>query len=458
MEIAVSVNRAGLPVAIQPQREITMAIEDSASTAPRNGYTPTLIRAYGARRINLDMRARLDQADNFTGLPRGTAKPFVFLTAFQQAEPYLGLPTHSYKLLSWLVSQTKPQDWEEGSRPIAWPSAQRQQEFLALSPRRVQILNRVLWEAGIFVIRDNPQGRRYGRRDAHGRIVEAFGFDLSPLAQRYDEFVRIAAAAKLERERMKKLRRRSTLARRGIVQAVEELGAQGQDSDQLRQLMRETAELVVAARGCVRSDELAVAVNSLERRRSHAEQMLRELIKLVERTSMGVENDAHSTYTTLPINDINHTVIASRTSSQSGAASPPEPLPSRSQGLFHETLRLTPVQLVELAPRLAPYMPARFNDHTWPAIVEAALFLSGEMGINRTLWARACEVMGREYAAVAMALVSTKPPGHFTSGPGGYFAGMLRKHEKRELFLERTLWKLKDQVWGTDRRRNAWKQ
>jgi Replication protein C C-terminal region len=95
-------------------------------------------------------------------------------------------------------------------------------------------------------------------------------------------------------------------------------------------------------------------------------------------------------------------------------------------------------------------MPARANDKDWPAIVEAALFLSGEMGINRTLWSRACDVMGQEYAAVAMARVSTRPAEHFTSGPGGYFAGMLRKFEKnpQDLCLSRTLWKLKDETWG----------
>ena len=95
-------------------------------------------------------------------------------------------------------------------------------------------------------------------------------------------------------------------------------------------------------------------------------------------------------------------------------------------------------------------MPARTNDKDWPAIVEAALFLSGEMGINRTLWSRACDVMGREYTAVAMAIVSTRAAEHFTSGPGGYFAGMLRKFEKnpQDLCLSRTLWKLKDETWG----------
>src|SRR4051794_13318929 len=243
---------------------------------------PAPIRTAGLRRITLDMRAKLDAADRFTGLPRGTAKPFAILAAFQQAESYLGLPAHAYKLVSWLVSQTQPQDWEEGSRPIAWPSAQRQQEFLGLSAPRVKALNRALFEAGIFVMRDNPQGRRYGRRDDKDRIIEAYGFDLSPLAQRFDEFVRIAAAAKVERERMRILRRRATLARRAVAQAVEELRLQGPDTDEICQLVRETAELVAAARACRHSEELILAVQALERRQSAAETLLRQQIKPVE--------------------------------------------------------------------------------------------------------------------------------------------------------------------------------
>jgi replication initiation protein RepC len=195
---------------------------------------PAPIRAAGARRITLTIRGQLDRADNFKGLPGGTAKPFKYLTGFEQAAPYLGLPAQAQPLVAWLVRQTKPQDWEEGSRPIAWPSAERQAEFLGgLSPQRVKMLNRQLCEAGIFVMRDHPQGKRYGRRDAQGRIIEAYGFDLSPLALRYDEFVKIAAAAKIERERMRKLKCRKTIARRAIAQAAEELGRQGHDSEAL---------------------------------------------------------------------------------------------------------------------------------------------------------------------------------------------------------------------------------
>jgi replication initiation protein RepC len=437
-----------------------MAIDTSAHGAPQGGIVPALIRSGGTRRINLEMRARLDQANQFTGLPRGTAKPFVFLAAFEQAEPYLGLPTQASKLIAWLVRQTLPQDWEEGSRPIAAPSAELQAEFLGgMSPRAVQMLNRRLWEAGIFVIRDDPQGRRYKYRDERtGRLTKASGFDLSPLAQRYEEFVRIAAAARVERDRMRKLRRRATLARRGLAQAVEELGLQGHDSAALRQLMAEAADLVVAARACKRSDELEVAVKALERRQGEAEQMLRDLIKPVETASMGAENDAHSTTTTLNSNNINYTVIAANKSSsvEDAPAVSNDHAAPKPQHLFPESLQITPATLVELAPRLAPYMPARYNDKSWPAVVEAALFLSGELGVNRTLWARACDVMGREYAAVAMAIVSTKQqgqePGQIQSTPGGYFAGMLKKFEKnpQDLCLSRTLWRLKDEAWGKD--------
>jgi hypothetical protein len=48
-------------------------------------------------------------------------------------------------------------------------------------------------------MRDSPNGKRYGKRDPKGRIVEAYGFDLSPIAARYTEFVRLVEEARAER-------------------------------------------------------------------------------------------------------------------------------------------------------------------------------------------------------------------------------------------------------------------
>lgn len=403
-------------------------------------------RPSGARRLNLSMLTVLDRADRFVGLPKGTAKPLRFLAAFQEAEPYLGLPSHAFKLVAWLVKQTQSQDWEEGSRPIAWPSARRQAEYLGLSPTRVKSLNRVLFEAGVFVIRDNEQGKRYGRRTPDGKIIEAYGFDLSPLAQRYGEFVQVAAAARIERDRMKALRGRITFARRRIRQIGEELTALDRLPAAWPRLQGETAGLVTAAKRVERSDDLALIVESLERRKTEAEQWLRETQEAVNPNPVGSENGPHTTPTNLKQNPYQDTVIASEGSS---SVKPPErtaPVPAQTVPA-EKVFRLTAPQVIDLAPRLGRCVLA--SRPTWRDVVDAAGdHLRPELGVSPSLWGEACRVMGREEAALALAIVSTKQPEQFTSGPGGYFAGMVRRAAKGELHLERTVWALRERKWG----------
>ena len=154
--------------------------------------------------------------------------------------------------------------------------------------------------------------------------------------------------------------------------------------------------------------------------------------QLVETNPEGPAGEPQQyTPTTLTAYPNKDTVLAQRDSSgASGEPVPETSSPSQRNSLFPELLGLTPGHLLELAPRLSPYVPTGSADLAWPAIVDAAGWLGGEMGISRTLWARACLVMGRPYAAVAMALVSTRQAGHFTSSPGGYFAGIEGRYRR----------------------------
>jgi replication protein C-like len=69
---------------------------------------------------------------------------------------------------------------------------------------------------------DSPTGRRWGRRDAKtGKIVEAYGFDLSPIGLRHAEFVAVAERAAVEERERAALRRRLTIARKAIQQIAE---------------------------------------------------------------------------------------------------------------------------------------------------------------------------------------------------------------------------------------------
>ena len=108
---------------------------------------------------------------------------------------------------------------------------------------------------------------------------------------------------------------------------------------------------------------------------------------------------------------------------------------------------------MDLAPRLAQYVP--HGTLTWPVVLDATDWLRGELGVSRTLWAQACQTMGRDRAALALAIVLTKPESHFSRSAGGYFAGMVRKAERGELRLERSLWALREARYGKPDRRRA---
>jgi len=110
--------------------------------------------------------------------------------------------------------------------------------------------------------------------------------------------------------------------------------------------------------------------------------------------------------------------------------------------------------LVDLAPRLAQYIPSG-RTLTWPVVLNATEWLRGELGVSKTLWAEACQTMGRERAALALAIVSTKPLSHFSRSAGGYFAGMVKKYQIGELRLERSLWALRNARFGKPNQRRA---
>ena len=102
---------------------------------------------------------------------------------------------------------------------------------------------------------------------------------------------------------------------------------------------------------------------------------------------------------------------------------------------------IRPDELVRLTPKLKPYL--RRPSPTWPDIIDAADWLRHDLGISKTLWDDACITMGRDLAAVAVAIVSTKDPGHFTGTAGGYFNGMVAKAKTGQLYLDRTVWALR---------------
>src|ERR1700758_3759385 len=306
-----------------------MDLENSAQGAPRRGsaYSPT-----GFRRLTPGLLKVDRTAESFAGLPDGVTAHGQLLAAFKAAAPRLGLSTRLVHAVDWLFKFTQPQDWERGGRPIVWPSALLQQEALGLSETQAKRLNRCLIEAGLVTMKDSPNGKRYGRRDPKGRITEAYGFDLAPLAARYTEFVRLAEEGRGERAAMGRLRRRATIARKGIIQILETAREYGHEGEEWQTLSRETEALARALRAVERVDEMAVGVPSLERRQRAARERLEVLLGTVETDPKEPENRPHQ-YNYNPTLDPNQdTVIAANKCSGEGredVSQTPAPVPPK---------------------------------------------------------------------------------------------------------------------------------
>jgi len=436
---------------------------ESAREAPGEGRAgfPT-----GFRRLTPSLLRADRTAEGFDGLPEGVTVPGQLLAAFKAAAPRLGLSPRLVHAVDWLFRFTQSQDWGRGGRPIVWPSAATQQDALGLSESRVKALNRALIDVGVVTMKDSPNGKRYGVRDRAGRITEAYGFDLSPIAARHAEFVRLAEEARAERAEMGRLRRRATIARNGITQILETAAEYGFQAEEWPSLARDTRHLAKALRKVERPEEMALGVESLERRQRSARERLEILLssatdgvpEAVDSGPLGPESKPHQ-YTYKPVpNPQEDTVMADETcGSPAGASVPNQAMPERPAGPSESkpaklvrpdktVLRLSTDELVRLAPRLRVYLATLAP--TWPDVVDAADWLRGELGVSKPLWGEACLAMGREEAAIAVAIVSTKPAGHFRSSPGGYFHGMVAKAKAGELNLARTIWGLR----GRDRK------
>src|SRR3954470_8755628 len=286
-EIAVSVNGGSLPVAIQPERGITMAQDSCFQGAPPGKHTSTGFRRLTPGSLKVDRTA-----EGFSGLPEGVTAPGQLLAAFKAAAPHLGIAPRLVHALDWLFRFTQPQDWQKDSRPIVWPSARMQQEALGLSPTQVKAVNRRLIELGLISMRDSPNGKRYGHRDK-GRITEAYGFNLAPIAARYAEFRRLAQERKEERRAMGRLRRRATIARKAIVQILETAAEYGFEGEEWQILAHDMTALTRALRNVERVREMELGVASLERRQQEALARLDQLLGTVDSDPKGAENRPH---------------------------------------------------------------------------------------------------------------------------------------------------------------------
>lgn len=401
----------------------------------------------GRRKITAPMlRAQMQLPGLYEATTPGKA-----LSAFKRASPVLGIPRRLVDLVDYLVGRTMAAEWQ-GGRIMAWPSNATLCDALDIGCSQLKMLIRLGQEFGLFQMRDAPNGQRYGHRDGDGRVLEAYGFNLAPLAARRAEFEQIATAHAERRAEGRRLRRQITALRNRILSlcdAAREADAPGDwtrvDSDVRR---------IAAQRGdsfdpCALSQILA----ELTLLHEHAGEALSAAVPVdkpaagqivkgseaVETGPMGPENRLPPTPTHTP-------AISKRNTSAVHTLHPASLAETGGRKARHDSaLRgfiVTPAFIVQIAPIFLAWVST--EDPTWRELLGASGLIRSHLGISQHGWAQACAVLGHTEAIALLAAIAARHAAGKVRSPGGLLRKMVELHQQGELRLDRTLFGLAD--------------
>lgn len=447
----------------------------------------------GARRTTPGSLAATQAAAAWNGLPDDIEDHWTLLRLLKRSRRALGLSQELYSHLEYLLERTRPIDWWHGSRPIVWESLETLADRFDCCQKTIRNRERDLAELGFLTWHDSGNYKRYGSRDASGRILYAYGVDLSPLGAMAPALQRAAAAEEAERlARKVEVQRRGHLRaeiRRLLIALERTEEAPGAVADEaprvlaeLRACNRELAEWrdallhealerigMDADSGEEGGDEdgdgpvvvdqvLAGEAHSAPQDEAHddaggaGEIACKDLVSEVaaclgrDRAPSAphfhtkvVTRYHHIQYKHQDSSSDRATCNASRGAGTVEAVEGPARRPPKT-GIEH--IRIEDV-LAIATPRLMELLPA-WDPPDWRDVIAAASVLRSEIGASQWIWLDGVALMGPAATAVAVIIAHARAcdPGRRVRNPGGFLRGCLRKAEANDLHLHRTVFGL----------------
>ena len=391
------------------------------------------------------------------------------IVAVKKVATAIGLKSQDLLLLDTFGAVTQPQDWEEGRRPIVWASNHFLMEQTGFSLATLRRHVRRLCEVGVISMKDSPNGKRWGRRDADGVIVEAYGFDLAPLAARAEEFEALYAALQAERSECASLRNAITVTRRMIRAKIEkalETGLRGpwRDLEErftalldglpkrservggLEAFLAKVRTLLVTVEQAFEAAFDWPAHSDLKR--SPEDPSCKLVSENMRPTSLG--NETHIRTTNEP-----DPVKSNRFETKHAAGVAPdelevEPVDASEEvdldisWSTHNTTRGSSVDIPMLmasCPHFAEMARATGGYlRDWNDVHRAAAALRPIVGISEDAWNVANKVLGPAVAAASIALILDKSSNGEVKSPGGYLRGLVERAQIGELHLDRSFY------------------
>ncbi|AOW50665.1 plasmid replication protein RepC [Acetobacter ascendens] len=429
--------------------------------------TESYARSTGIRKITPAMVAARTTAE---ALPLQAVEMSDLYRYLRQGRSILGLTCQQTELLCYLIAFTQPADWsgEDDVLPVSTASNLDIQQRFDLGRTRVKTLLRELAEAGWLLYRDSPNGQRYRRSGPFApRGQQAYGFDLSPLARRFDDLERAAQTALWRQQEGRRLHREVTMIARTIYalfQTADEAGLTVKDRQQI--LARTSA--LVGQRGTDRDpqwldpicQELRQIHDQLERDISYLQEVEHQPEETKASSLLTVESDPMGSPERPQYTNTNPSTLAkatvradgfaencieatrSRPSSSSRVAEHQASPPSAADPL--RGFRAKPTFVLHIAPIFRQYCSSDRPAET--QIIQAALYACEQLGISRHAWAQGQAVFGDYPNAVVIAAIAARTDAGEVRSPGGLLRAMISRYLSGQLALDRTLYGLAEKL------------
>ncbi|MBX4876607.1 replication initiation protein RepC [Rhizobium bangladeshense] len=355
--------------------------------------------------------------------PGKTADKWKVFRDASEARELLGLQDRSLAVLDALLSFHPDTELRQDAQLIVFPSntqlTLRAHGIAGATLRRHLAL---LVEAGLIVRKDSANGKRYARKDKAGAIDSAFGFDLSPLLMRTDELAMMAQQVVADRFALRRAKENLTICRRDVrklISAAIEEGASGN--------WESIEATYIGLVGRIPRSPTLSDVNSIL---DEMELLLQEAVNILEMQQKDENNSTNGDQNGRHIQNSNTESITEfepSSENEQGAKPVDDDRPKR------EPVRNFPLGMVMRAcPEIAIYGPGG-TIGSWREMMGAAVVVRSMLGVSPSAYQEACEVMGPESAATAIACILERA-GHINS-PGGYLRDLTRKAARGEFSL-----------------------
>ncbi|MBY3447509.1 plasmid replication protein RepC [Rhizobium laguerreae] len=376
---------------------------------------------FGRRPMTLALVKR--QIESTEIKPGKTAGKWKVFRDASEARELLGLQDRSLAVLDALLSFYPDNDLRQDAQLIVFPSntqlTLRAHGIAGATLRRHLAL---LVEAGLIVRKDSANGKRYARKDKGGAIDTAFGFDLSPLLMRADELAMMAQQVVADRFALRQAKENLTICRRDVrklISAAIEEGVSG-DWDSIEMIY-------IGLVGRIPRSPTLSDVNSILDEMELLQQEIINILEMQQKDANTSTNDDHSEHHIQNSKTESITELEPSSRNSQGAKSVDDDRPKR------EPMRNFPLGMVLRAcPEIAMYGPDGAIG-SWREMMVAAVVVRSMLGVSPSAYQEACEVMGAENAATAIACILERI-GHINS-PGGYLRDLTRKAARGEFSL-----------------------